>query len=76
MPLPTPRTDEKKDDFIGRCMADATMTKDFPDQKQRLAVCYKQARGEGARIAQAAAPTRIHFGASVDFTAEDRGDAE
>lgn len=39
MPMPTPRSDEDHDDFIDRCMADDVMTDDFPDPKQRRAVC-------------------------------------
>jgi HK97 family phage prohead protease len=40
MPLPTPGKDEKQDDFIGRCMS--KIKDEFPDNKQRLAVCFKQ----------------------------------
>ena len=42
MPLPTPNKDEEHDDFISRCMADATANEEFPDEKQRNAVCEKQ----------------------------------
>jgi hypothetical protein len=35
-----PHAGEKQPDFISRCMGDATMNKEFPDQKQRAAVCY------------------------------------
>lgn len=42
MPLPKPKKDEKKDDFIERCMSNDTMKKEFPDNDQRLAVCFKQ----------------------------------
>lgn len=45
MPLPTPSDNESESDFIGRCMADETVKNDFADQKQRLAVCYRQLRG-------------------------------
>lgn len=44
MPLPSPRKKEEQDKFISRCMGDDTMNKDFPDQKQRAAVCYRQYR--------------------------------
>lgn len=36
MPLPEPQSDEKKDEFIDRCMSEAT---EFEDDDQRLAVC-------------------------------------
>lgn len=44
MPLPTPNTDESRDDFIGRCMRNEMAMEDFPDQRQRLAVCFRQFR--------------------------------
>jgi HK97 family phage prohead protease len=40
MPLPTPRTDEDKDDFIARCMADEYANSEFPDQNDRAGYCY------------------------------------
>lgn len=42
MPLPSPKGKEEQDNFISRCMGDSVMNKDFPDQKQRAAVCYRQ----------------------------------
>ena len=46
-PLPTLNTGESKKEFTSRCMANPTMIQDFPDTKQRLAVCnlqYKKSR--------------------------------
>lgn len=44
MPLPTPKKDEKKDDFISRCIK--TITEEerdrFPSREQRAAICYSQ----------------------------------
>ena len=40
MPLPKPKNKEKKSDFVSRCIGDGQTGKDFPDQKQRIAVCY------------------------------------
>jgi len=42
MPLPNPKKNEKQGDFISRCAGNETMNKDFPDTKQRVAVCYSQ----------------------------------
>lgn len=42
MPIPKKKPQEKEDDFISRCMSDAIMNKDYPDRKQRLAVCINQ----------------------------------
>lgn len=37
--MPRPETGENKQDFISRCMGDAEAVSDFPDDKQRFAVC-------------------------------------
>jgi hypothetical protein len=42
MPIPKPRDGESKDDFLKRCMADETMVSEYPDEKQRYAVCLSQ----------------------------------
>jgi len=39
MPLPAPKKNEPKDDFIERCMGDDVMAGEYPDSKQRYAVC-------------------------------------
>lgn len=44
MPLPKPKPAEKQQDFMNRCMSNATMNKEYPRQDQRLAVCYTQWR--------------------------------
>lgn len=43
MPLPTRREDESRENFISRCMSDNTVSKDFPDRQQRIAVCMSKA---------------------------------
>jgi hypothetical protein len=42
MPLVKPKNKEKKTEFVSRCIGDTQTNKDFPDQKQRIAVCYSQ----------------------------------
>lgn len=42
MPIPSPKNSEKQSEFVSRCMGDETMSKEFPNQKQRAAVCYSQ----------------------------------
>ena len=42
MPLPTPTAGEERDAFLARCMADDTMTGEYPEQDQRAAVCSAQ----------------------------------
>lgn len=41
MPIPKPTKGQTVDEFVDGCMADPTLTKDFPDAKQRAAVCHR-----------------------------------
>lgn len=48
--MPKPKKAEERKDFINRCMSDPEAISDFPDNKQRFAVCnsiYEQALTEG-----------------------------
>ncbi len=42
MPLPRPDKNESRKKFVNKCMDDAAMLKEFPNEKQRAAVCYSQ----------------------------------
>lgn len=48
MPLPKPRSNEKKKEFVSRCISTLSKEKDdkgndrWGDDEQRIAVCYKQ----------------------------------
>ena len=42
MPLPIKKKDEKRGKFISRRMSDPIVRKEFPDGKQRAAVCYSR----------------------------------
>jgi hypothetical protein len=39
MPIPTPTPDEKREDFMARCMSDSKMLTEYTDAAQRYAVC-------------------------------------
>lgn len=52
MPIPTPRKGEEENDFISRCMGDDTMKDEYPDDKQRTAVCYNSWREAGGSCAE------------------------
>ncbi len=39
MPLPKPKKGEKKDKWMERCMGNDVMNKEYPDNKQRFAIC-------------------------------------
>lgn len=42
MPIPSPSKNQDQDSFMQDCMGDPTMNKDYKDQKQRAAICYRQ----------------------------------
>lgn len=43
MPLPKRKPGERKKEFIIKCMDDPKMVSEYPDNKQRAAICYMQA---------------------------------
>ena len=47
MPIPTRKQNEDKQKFVSRCMGNETMKKDYPDSKQRVAICLGQTRQKG-----------------------------
>lgn len=44
MPLPKHKSGEDRNDFVSRCMSDPISKKDFPDTKQRISYCVKEAK--------------------------------
>jgi len=44
MPIPKPKGSEIEQEFMSRCMADDKMNNEFPQQEQRVAVCYNTYR--------------------------------
>ena len=44
MPIPRPEHDETMTEYIERCMGDSVMKKEYPNNKQRIAVCAVQWR--------------------------------
>lgn len=42
MPIPTPKPNQEESDFIGACMSSKSMNEDYPNQKQRYAICISQ----------------------------------
>lgn len=42
MPLPKPSKGQKEDDWISSCMGNDKMKSEYPEEKQRLGVCYSQ----------------------------------
>lgn len=44
MPIPKRKQNEDNQKFVTRCMGNETMKKEYPDQKQRVAICLGQTR--------------------------------
>jgi hypothetical protein len=44
MPIPKPHENEDNKKFISRCMSDEVMNKEYPDTKQRVAICLGQTK--------------------------------
>lgn len=47
MPIPKREKDEDKQKFVARCMSNNTMKTEYPDSKQRVAICLGQTRQKG-----------------------------
>jgi hypothetical protein len=54
MPIPKPEKNEDNQKFVARCMGNETMKKDYPDNKQRIAICLGQTKrkSKGNLLAQ------------------------
>lgn len=44
MPLIERQTGERRETFLQRCMSDSKMMTEFPDNRQRYAVCIQQSK--------------------------------
>lgn len=44
MPIPEKKPNENKQNYVARCMGNETMKKEYPDTKQRVAICLGQTR--------------------------------
>ena len=50
MPIPNRKPNEDKQKFVARCMGNETMKKEYPDNKQRVAICLGQTRKSGGSL--------------------------
>lgn len=72
MPVPSRRKDEDKSKFMSRCMGNPGMNKEFPDSKQRVAVCMSKATEDMGYIE--AADFKMYFelyGSEEELDAEN-----
>ena len=50
MPIPKPNQNEDDKKFVARCMSSETMKKEYPDNKQRVAICLGQVKKKSSGI--------------------------
>jgi len=70
MPIPTPNSNEDRDDFIDRCMENSTMMEDFPDSDQRMAVCVQQWDKKGSE--ENSMSDKMHIRGAAKFATEEK----
>lgn len=46
-PLPKPKRGETREDYVSKCISNPVMIKEFPDEKQRAAICNQQYKNNG-----------------------------
>ena len=73
MPIPKPKTGETQDEFIERCMSNETMKEEFPDNDQRLAICFQKWKDKSKKSFSGNAERRYSQDAEMRIK-EDEGD--
>lgn len=71
MPIPKRKPDEDKEKFVSRCMGNETMKKDYPDQKQRVAICIGQATADCDCVETADFELQMEAGYAEEVTEEN-----
>lgn len=61
MPLPKPRKSQSKKSFLESCLSDSTVNKEFPDTKQRYAVCLSQYERKRAKASYVVATANDEY---------------
>jgi HK97 family phage prohead protease len=75
MPIPKPNKGESHKDFDDRCMSNDTMVEEYPDEKQRYAICQSQwEKVHGAKVAPDDVERRVVNMETAELRASD--DAE
>lgn len=50
MPIPNPEKKEDKQKFVSRCMSNPKMKEEYPDAKQRVAICLGQTKKSSSTL--------------------------
>lgn len=72
MPLPSPKPGEEQDKWIPRCMGNDAMKEEFPDQKQRQAVCQQKWRDKDKKSMTPREATKDRWDKAVPIGYERR----
>jgi hypothetical protein len=73
MPIPKPHQNEDHQKFVSRCMGDDVMKKDYPDGKQRVAICIGETKkSKNSLLANVAAI----LGFVTEFDCDSCGNSE
>lgn len=71
MPIPSRKSGEDKDAFVSRCMGSEVMKKDYPDQKQRVAICIGQATADCDCVETADYELQMEAGYAEELTEDN-----
>ena len=71
MPIPSRQDNENNSDYMSRCMSDAIMKKEYPEDKQRVAVCMSKATEDCDKIEAASFAIGYEDGYAEDITEEN-----
>ena len=69
--IPTPHDKEDKAKFVSRCMSSEVMKKDYPDGKQRVAVCLGQTKKSKSSLLEEVAENIVISNAFLDSEEKD-----
>ena len=75
MPIPNKHKDEDSQKFVSRCMGSEVMKKEYPDAKQRVAICLGQSQTKKSKNSLLNNVLAV-LGFTYDFDCEDCGNSE
>ena len=72
MPIPNKKDKEDRDAFVSRCMSDEKMKSEYPDSKQRVAICIQRATSDCDFVEAADFQLQMEtYGFTEELTAEN-----
>lgn len=71
MPIPKRKPNEDNQKFVSRCMSNETMKKEYPDSKQRVAICLGQTKTKSGLLDQVLEILGLSFAFDCDTCEDD-----